>query len=262
MVSRDSADARAKKNAQYVDLKNRPELLDSWQLRYFYEPDSYKVTREMEKKSHDKETLYREFQRGDHHRECFYQGSVKPSKMFIVTANYTLDQSACAHNDRGWAEDCVDVFSQFGSRVFFINMEDAPRSQLYGQEIEEVATYPWRCVIAGSAVEMDDALRFCCSLFIPQKPSCRTRYYDIWSAAPSVAMKRGRGRPRGATTSSASSSSRQTMGNLRRQVAQLQTENANLREENAKLHEEKRSRSTVDCVSSSSEGTASKRQKM
>jgi len=132
---------------------------------------------------------------GDHHLEVFYQNEYNAEHVIIVTGNYTIRDNCADFTclpkvrliidpDR-WARYADDPLP---------NPKYLHRFQPE-KDLKRMYRYPYMCVIGASEVNMDDAVRFVCSLNTTEDVCCRklssgTRYIDIWSASLESARRK------------------------------------------------------------------------
>mmetsp|Transcript_28616 Transcript_28616/g.72502 ORF Transcript_28616/g.72502 Transcript_28616/m.72502 type:complete len:303 (-) Transcript_28616:507-1415(-) len=178
----------AKRSPYYVKLSDRADLIDTWQLKYIHAGERCKAlgTRDILQGSGDKELFLKAMQSqfGDHHPDTFYQGERKSSKIILVTGCPRFGNDP---KDPSWTG--IRPFAGFGQRARFIDIREKPEKKPRGYGTSESGgyNYPWRFVICGSAVDVDDALRFACSLVFNNWTSTRSldiyesRYLDTWS---------------------------------------------------------------------------------
>ncbi|CAD7942623.1 unnamed protein product [Amoebophrya sp. A25] len=161
-----TAEEEARASPQYIDLAKRPDLIDSWQLRYFPAGKGCRhkaeKTRDIQNGSGNKRLFENELMHGDHHQDSFYQGEKKASKIFMVTGTYGLCHRSHARDAGG-----IRGFVGFGRRAHFIETRNVDqwsrRPEGYDKNVNGYVMR-WRFLICGSDVDVDDALRFTCSL--------------------------------------------------------------------------------------------------
>lgn len=127
------------------------------------------------------------FRHPEHHPDAFYQGEKKPAKVIFVGGTYRLG----AHPETGFK-----VWERFGNRARLVDMTgDIKRSKFYLPGISSRHVWDWRIIVCGSEVDVEDALRFACSLFVHNEgagaPS--SRYFDFWSLGSGQRLNNGDG---------------------------------------------------------------------
>jgi len=218
----------------FVRLANRPDLVDSWQLKYLHAGNIYSARGPLKSRDLQVADFGAELQHGDHHADAFYQGEKKPAKVIFVGGTYCLGRMSHTHPETGFK-----VWERFGNRARLIDVTgDIKRSKFYLPGTSSDHVWDWRIILAcGSEVDVEDALRFACSLFHNEAagpPS--SRYFDFWSLGSGQRLNNALpGPPPPAAPNAVAGAAVGSGQALQNRVQDLETENERLRKRIAEL---------------------------
>ena len=117
--------------------------------------------------------------------------------MVIVTGNYNIDDNCADFSRLPKARLIIDPdrWARYADNPL-PNPKYLHKSQPQ-IDVQRMYRYPYMCVIGASEVDMNDAVRFVCSLnttdncsICAHKLNSGTRYIDIWSASLENARKK------------------------------------------------------------------------
>jgi len=177
-----------------IQLAENLHMVNSF--KYKYGSLGRKVPKEMNKLrigiergchagNYTKNSLEQEIMFGDHHVEVFFQNTKDADHTFIVTGDYNI-QRGCY------------TFVQLPKVCLILGLQPKapPNPELThktdpSKDTGRMLRYPMVCVIGGSEVDMDDAIRFACSLNLRNHRCdiCQRidkdnyRFMNIWSAS-------------------------------------------------------------------------------